>query len=352
MQHTHVVSDRGAGPRGAGKLDGTGRRWGRWARRLAPAAVALAGLAFTLSGARPAAVDAQTAQSVTIFNAINYGGASRVITAHDAHLGNSGFNEIVSSLRLSAGTKVAVYEHPNYTGVCEVLTASDPDLRNNSIGNDRISSLRLGEDCQVQLAEGEHYTSTTRMIMRDIPDLRVLTGTSMNDGVSSIRVPAGKKVAVYEHINYGGICENLTADDPDLRNNPIGADRISSIRLGVDCPPQVVLYEDMSYGGAFRVLHVGTSLGFDKGHNELRGTDWENRASSVHVTGGAHADLYRSIASPTYNSAGEYIGATDICTRLWGSDPDLSNNFVGDDKTGYVIAGTYSPPPGTQCANF
>ncbi len=85
---------------------------------------------------------------VRLYEHPNYGGEGRVAGAIDgwqrADLRRVGFDDTVSSLRVPAGQKIAVWEHPDFKGHCEVFTASDADLRNNRIGDDSISSFRLG----------------------------------------------------------------------------------------------------------------------------------------------------------------------------------------------------------------
>jgi hypothetical protein len=103
-----------------------------------------------LLGARPAPAEAQTA-AVTLYQDINYGGASRVLTASVADFTAIGSDNAASSLRVPAGLKVSAYEQANFGGVCENFTADDPDLRNSPICNDRISSLRVGQACQPQV---------------------------------------------------------------------------------------------------------------------------------------------------------------------------------------------------------
>lgn len=64
-------------------------------------------------------------------------------------------NDFASSIRIAGTASVAVYSDINYGGRCETLSASDPDLRNNAIGNDAISSIRPFAICPPAVSTAE-----------------------------------------------------------------------------------------------------------------------------------------------------------------------------------------------------
>ncbi|HSJ56128.1 MAG TPA: SUMF1/EgtB/PvdO family nonheme iron enzyme, partial [Anaerolineae bacterium] len=52
-------------------------------------------------------------------------------------------NDSISSVRVGSNVQAVLCEHDDYFGVCETLTAGDPDLTDNAIGNDTISSVKV-----------------------------------------------------------------------------------------------------------------------------------------------------------------------------------------------------------------
>jgi len=81
---------------------------------------------------------------------------------------------------------VTLFSDVDYRGTSEVFYESDPDLRDNRIGNDRASS---------------------------------------------IRVPRGYVVTLYEHTNFKGRSVVLRNDEAKLGGTPLGNDEVSSIRV-------------------------------------------------------------------------------------------------------------------------
>jgi len=108
---------------------------------------------------------------------------------------NSAFGKMLDSARF-LGTDsgvtlypgVTLYADAGFRGKTEVLSNSDPDLRDNAIGNDQVSS---------------------------------------------IRVPAGYVVTLYSDVNYGGRWVVLRGDESNLSRAALGLgnDELSSIRI-------------------------------------------------------------------------------------------------------------------------
>ncbi len=221
-------------------MNGVGRAWWPMRRAVMLAALGLAVVTLALLGGRPAPAQAQTSDgTVWLYQHPNFGGRYKEVWAgwddfRLADLRQSYFDDTATSIKVSPGLKVAVFEHPNFLGRCEVFTASDGDLRDNFIGDDTISSAKLGVDCPIVLYADPNFGGRGEALWKDNTDLSDLYQSwwQMNDTVTSIRVPKGLRVAVYRGANYSGVCETFTADDTDLRNNRIGDDTISSYRLG------------------------------------------------------------------------------------------------------------------------
>lgn len=175
---------------------------------------------------------------VTVFTAGWYGGEvwNAIGDVADARqIAGGRFDNTISSIRVPAGMKIAVYRDINFTGLCETIVGTDGDLSNNRIGNDTISSWRLGQHCQVVVYTAGWFGGQAWEVTGHVPDLRQIAGGIFDNTVSSIQVPPGLVISVYQDTNYTGACELITADDLDLRDNRIGNDTISSFRFGWYC---------------------------------------------------------------------------------------------------------------------
>jgi hypothetical protein len=78
-----------------------------------------------------------------------------------------------------------VYEHTNYFGVRSGFNRSDPDLRNNRVGNDTVSSLAIDPGCTVTLYEHINYAGRAITFNRNVPNL---VPYGFNDITSSLRL--------------------------------------------------------------------------------------------------------------------------------------------------------------------
>ena len=52
-------------------------------------------------------------------------------------------NDSISSVKVGGNVKAILCRDDNYGGGCETFTSDDPDLGNNSIGNDQVSSVKV-----------------------------------------------------------------------------------------------------------------------------------------------------------------------------------------------------------------
>ena len=113
--------------------------------------------------------------------------------------------------------QVAVFEHPDYQGACQVRGIGD-------------------------------YSNPGAIGMT-------------NDSISSIKVGGSVKAIVYENDNYNGRDETFTGDDPNLAGNGIGDNSISSMKVqSRGCnngPDEVAVYADPDHRGACQVRGIG-----------------------------------------------------------------------------------------------
>ena len=70
---------------------------------------------------------AAAATQVCFYEHINYQGRSQCVTANVARLGSS-WNDRISSVKVPAGVKVRLYERAGYGGTVLTLTTDTPNL--------------------------------------------------------------------------------------------------------------------------------------------------------------------------------------------------------------------------------
>jgi hypothetical protein len=81
------------------------------------------------------------AGQVCFFTDINYGGTSMCTSASSSWVG-SAWNDVISSVKVSAGTQVVLYADINYAGSTLTLTADTPNLVSSNF-NDLTSSYQI-----------------------------------------------------------------------------------------------------------------------------------------------------------------------------------------------------------------
>jgi len=134
---------------------------------------------------------ANAAGQVTLYDgAISYTGNS--LEVHDSipNLTLFGFNDSATSIRVSTGEVVSLYEHPNFDGRCVSVRNDVVDLALTNVGRAQASSLRLGSDCfsesssapYVRLYSESNLGGASITARHDIPGLRDI---GFNDVASS-----------------------------------------------------------------------------------------------------------------------------------------------------------------------
>ena len=179
---------------------------------------------------------------VVLFDDTGYSGRREVLAFDDPDLNDNTIgNDRLRSLRVPPGHVVVLYEHSHYRGRSEEFHASDPNLSDNVVGLDRASSIRILHEDEVypepieevvdgvELFEHSRFRGNRTIAYDDIPDLRATEVG--NDQLSSVRIPRGFRVLLYPHVNYGGRPLTLTHSDDDLSGSRVGNDRVSSIRV-------------------------------------------------------------------------------------------------------------------------
>jgi hypothetical protein len=151
-----------------------------------------------------------------------------------ADLVADGFNDAASSIWVRAGVKVAVYADKGGEGTCQTITASDTNLADTLIGNDRASALWLNHDCNQDVQLCEHSNLGGRCVTFRSDKSHLGYTDIGNDVASSIRIPNGVLVSVYSNSDYWGwidVFSSQTTRNFGSAGMTVGNDSASSIRV-------------------------------------------------------------------------------------------------------------------------
>lgn len=166
---------------------------------------------------------------IRVFKDGNYSGFSSNISSNQASLVASGWNDMISSIRLGSGiSRVVVYEHTKYGGQSKTIT-KNTDF-SGSWWNDKTSSLQiltLPPANEIRVYKDGNYSGSYSNMSSNQSNL---SASGWNDMISSIEIGAGVgRLIVYEHTNYGGQSRTITANT-DLSGSSWN-DKISSFRI-------------------------------------------------------------------------------------------------------------------------
>ena len=244
-----------------------------------------------------------------------------------------------SSVGVSRGCRVTLYELSGYRGRSIELTERDNDLGNTRLGRDSVSSLRV--DCRgggdwgsgggprgVTLYRDADLEGPSMTFDEDVPDLeRTRFGARR---ASSIEVPPGCMATLFTEPNYRGRSATFRETDNRLKNTAVGNDSASSMR--VDCgghhhrppsderppswdqpPAGVTLYRDSRLRGASETFNRDVP---DLGQTRVGA----RQASSIAVPSGCRATLF---TEPNYRGRS---------ATFTGDDNELKNTAVGNDS--------------------
>lgn len=191
---------------------------------------------------------------VTVYDDVNFQGASVTIRDDAPDLRGFNFNDRISSLQMAPGDSWEVCENTNFGGRCAVLNGSERDLRGRG-WNDTISSMRRvrGGDRSdrggrndrddrndrgdrddrndrgrpsITVYDEVNFQGTPVTFRSDVPDLREF---GLNDRISSLQISGGGSWEVCENTGFGGRCTVISGSDRDLRGQNWN-DSISSLR--------------------------------------------------------------------------------------------------------------------------
>ena len=188
----------------------------------------------------------------------------------------------------------------SFSGAAVTLPVGDftlSQLQARGLFNDDVSSLGVSSGFEVVLFDGDNFQGESLTVVGNEP---CLLGRNFNDRTSSVRVRPVSAATLYKHCGFGGYAVVLPAAGTyslsQLQALGCLDDDISSLR--VSSGVEVVLYEHDNLGGA--------SLRVDANPECLISEGWNDRVSSVLVRNVASApasaptvaELVASMAAP------------------------------------------------------
>jgi hypothetical protein len=187
----------------------------------------------------------------------------------------------------------------------------------------------------VYLYDLPNYQGRCIKITGDVPNLAAV---GFDNTASSVRIEGAWITSLFADNDFGGQSSFFTRSDSNLADNVIGDNRTSSVgaRRGTretlcdDGGEGVYLYDQPNYRG--RCIKLTDS------YTDLSVLGFNNITSSIRIVGSWTAALYVDQ---------NYGGARSVFTS---SDPDLSNNSVGDHSASSIgVSRTGGTPAGNQC---
>jgi hypothetical protein len=190
--------------------------------------------------------DCGTSPAVVLYEKSNYGGKKLRLDRDVADLSGSAykFNDITSSLKLDGATSVALYDHTNYRGNCQVFNTNIGNLGGTNIEHDTVSSVKINGDCSygggyAMLYEDRNFGGRSVRVTDSMGDLDL---SKFNDKLSSLKLLNLQSIAIYENKSYMGKCQTIRNPNvTDLSASEVKNDKASSIKLNVECDDFVKL---------------------------------------------------------------------------------------------------------------
>ena len=182
-----------------------------------------------------------TGDGVYLYEDRDYWGRCWKWTADDPLFDEEYFHDRASSIRFMGSYgdgryTATLYQDLNYGGASTAFGADDPWLGDDAIGNNQADAIRIrtvpactGDG--VYLYEGENYTGRCRNFAASEP---YLDNVAFADIASSVRLAGSyaggdTKVTLCENARYGGACSTFAGNDANLGDDGVGDDRASSL---------------------------------------------------------------------------------------------------------------------------
>jgi hypothetical protein len=137
---------------------------------------------------------------------------------------------------------------------------------------------------QVLIYKDQNFTSEVQALYPGDYDMSSLT--IGNDALSSLRIPSGWTVTLYTNSGFSGTSTTLTSDEAKLQDIS-WEDKASSIRVTGPSNSYPIIYKDGSYSGSSQTLRPGV-------YNASDLTIGNDAVSSISVPSGWTVTLYES----------------------------------------------------------
>jgi hypothetical protein len=179
----------------------------------------------------------------TLYKNDNFTGDNIVVTGNSAWIGGA-WNDTVSSIIISYTAGASFFKDCNYAGAVVSLPAGDytlAQLQARGILNEDISSLRVSSGYQVILYENDNFTGTT---VTATSDNSCLVAQSFNDKTTSLRIIATGAALAPETVARVNTSENSVLKGVTLYPNP--AANTLYLKTGIDLTGADVTVVDMT----------------------------------------------------------------------------------------------------------
>jgi hypothetical protein len=170
---------------------------------------------------------------ITVYQDKAYSGSSSNMSRDQANLVQSGWNDMITSIKLGPGVlKVILYENINYGGSSKTIK-SNTDLAGTS-WNDKVSSFKIilmpeaPQSGTVRFYLDGEYSGNS-FEASGTEENANLVSSGWNDKISSIMVGSGCEVKIFADTNFGGN-NTIIKTNTDFSGNWWN-DKISSFRV-------------------------------------------------------------------------------------------------------------------------
>ena len=202
----------------------------------------------------------------------------------------------ISSLRVSEGYQVKIYEHAQFKGKWVVLSSDQANLKKINF-NDIISSIKVekyNKDSHAGSAydNGDYDGNMFPLTLGEYDNLNEQSW--LNDKISSIKIEKGYQIKVYEHGDFKGKSKNIKESQANLKT--LGwNDKISSLKVErnlslidissiSDSPDGIItIYKDSNFKGDHRGFDLEEVSNLNK---------WNDAISSLKISTDYQVTIY------------------------------------------------------------
>lgn len=172
---------------------------------------------------------------VTLYEGPGFLGVHHTFSQDDPDIqGSYVAPNMASSLKITTGWSVTVYEFAEYQGRSEKFTTNVSNLKHTDLGDNKISSLRVNRPGTFKPGGVTLYTEPNWQGVRDTfhSNRSDLQGSYVgHDAIQSIKVTEGFSVTIYEFTDFQGRHETFDKDKPSLRSTRMGPRKGQSIKV-------------------------------------------------------------------------------------------------------------------------